>query len=219
MTKERDDLLYQILSERPKDDQWRSMMGSSIEPSTKQPNGTTVPGLDRNSYTVKKLEANGFKVIYPAPLSKEAIERMDVSAKTVYEMNQSYALVIDGSEKTLSLSFEQLINTHYFWHGLPTISGVDLQRNAITRYSRSDFPPETNANYKKLLDDLGFQTEMDEHGSVIVSSDIPYPTVRKSWFEKIYNTARDKVQGTFEKLKNLVKSKEKTKENEPDERE
>ena len=217
MTKERNELLYQILSERSRDGQW-GIMGSSTEPSTKQPNGTIVPGLDRNSDTVKRLEQIGFKVIYPAPLSEDMEDRMSVGRKKVYDLNKNYALVIDSREKTLSLSFEQLIHDCYFKHGM-TISGVDSKNNTVTRYTDNEFPPETNANYKKLLDDLGFQTEMDEHGSVIVSSDIPYPTVRKSLFEKIYNTARDKVQGTIEKLKNLVKSKKKDKENELDDRE
>lgn len=219
MIQERYEQASSLLSKHLKENDLMGLIGVSHDPSSKEYNGLSISGLNRESDTVKKLESLGFKVIYPAQLTEQAVDRMDDVQKYVYNAKMSTALVIDGSEKCLSLNLENLIAKYYFDAGMPDIAGLDSQNNSITRYPRYDFPPETNANYKDLLDDIGFQTEMDENGRVTVSSDIPYPAVRKSKFEQIYDKAKGKIQGAFAKLKALVNPKDKAKENDTNERE
>ena len=55
--------------------------------------------------------------------------------------------------------------------------------------------------------------------SISISSDIPYPAVRKSKLEQIYDKAKGKIQGVFAKLKALVNPKDQVKENDTNERE
>ena len=211
-----DDLLRQYLNENNQ----MGLMGECKDPSSKEYNGLVCPGLDRESETVKKLESLGFKVIYPAPLREEIVDRMDEAKRYSYMARMNNALVIDGKENCLSLNLEDLIAKHYFAAGITPLAGMDFQNNSVTRYGNNyDFPPETNANYKALLDDIGFQTEMDDKGNVTTSSNIPYPVVRRSKFERIYDKAKEKIQGAIAKLKALVNPKNKVQENDNNERE
>lgn len=219
MIQERYEQASNLLSQHLKENNQMGMIGVSRDPSSKENNGLTIAGLNRDSDTVKELESLGFKVIYPAQLTEQAVDRMDDVQKYVYNAKMSTPLIIDGSEKCLSLNLENLLAKHYFKAGMPDIAGFDSRNNSITRYLRHGFPPETNANYKKLLDDLGFQTEMDDKGRITTSSNVPYPAVRKSKFEQIYEKAKGKIQGAFAKLKELVNQKDKAKENETNERE
>lgn len=217
MIQERYEQAHSLLSEHLKENGIIEI-GCSYDPSSKEYNGLTIPRLNRESDKVKNLESLGFKVIYPAQLTKQEVDRMDDVQKGAYNAEMSTALVIDGSEKCLSLNLENIIAEHYFYAGMPDIAGLDSKSNSIVRYPRDEFPPETNANYKELLDDIGFQTEMDEKGIVTISSDIPYPAVKKSKFEQIYDKAKEKIQGVFAKLKDFVNPKDKIKENNTNER-
>lgn len=212
-----DEILRQYLNENNP----MGLMGQCFDPSSKEHNGLVCPGLDRQSETVKELESLGFKVIYPAQLKEEVVNRMNEAQRFSYMAKMNNALVIDGNEQCLSLNLEDLIAKQYFDASTITpLAGMDYQNNSVTRYGNSyEFPPETNANYKKLLDDIGFQTEMDDKGNVTTSSNIPYPVVRRSKFERIYDKAKEKIQGAFAKLKALVNPKDKVQENDNNERE
>ena len=74
----------------------------------------------------------------------------------------------------------------------------------------------------KLLGSVGFEPVIEGEKydkSISISSDIPYPAVRKSKFEQIYDKAKGKIQGVFAKLKALVNPKDQVKENDTNERE
>lgn len=194
------------------------LIGESLDPTSKEANALSLT-LNKDSETVKKLERLGFKVIYPAQLAEEAVARMDVTQKYVYDAKMSNALIIDGKEQNLSLDFANTIARHYFSTGDSIIGGVDIENNTMTEYPHGNFVEGTNNDFQDLLNGLGFQTEMNEYGNITVSSDIPYPAVKKSRFEQIYDKAKGKIQGAFTKLKSLVTSKNKVKENDINERE
>lgn len=213
MIQERYDQMNDLLRQYLNENNPMGIMGDCFDPSSKEHNGLLCPGLDKDSETVKHLESLGYKVIYPAQLTEEAVGRMDEAKKYAYDAKMKNALVIDGNEKCLSLDLERLIADHYFSAGIPAIAGVDFRNNSVIRGSYSiDFPPETNENYKALLDDIGFQTEKDDKGNVTISSNIPYPAVTKSKFAQIYDKAKEKIQGALAKLKAFVKPKDKDQE-------
>ncbi len=194
-------------------------LGISMDRSSGEKNGLSLSKLDKNSDTVKKLEDLGFKVIYPAPLTEKAINEMSVGERYVYDAKMNTALVIDGNEQNRSLDFARTISQHYFSNGSGMRTGLDTKNNSITEYPFGDFEEGVSAGYQDLLNDLGFKTEMNEYGNVTVSSDIPYPAVKRSKIEQIYDKAKGKVQGIFAKLKGLVNSKDKVQENDTNERE
>lgn len=193
-------------------------MGAICDPSTMETNGLVQYNLKRDSETVKTLESLGYKVIYPAQLTEDKVARMDVTEKYLYDERMNQALVIDGNEKQLSLDFANAIAKHYFSNGL-VMAGVDIENNSITEYPHGEFVEGVNKDFQDLLNSIGFQTEMNEHGHVAVSSKIPYPAVKKSKFKQIYDKAKGKIQESFAKLKSLVNSKNKVKENNTNERE
>ena len=218
MIQERYQQASNLLSQHLKENGSKVLIGDSFDRSSKEYNGLILSGLDRDSATVKKLESLGFKVIYPAPLTEKAVDRMDVGDKYVYDAKMSYALVIDGKEQNLSLDFANTIARHYFSNGY-VLEGVDFEKNSITEHPHGDFREGVSSEFQDLLNGLGFQTEMDERGNVTVSSDIPYPVVRKSKLEQICDKAKGKIQGVFAKLKALVNPKDQVKENDTNERE
>lgn len=219
MIQERYQQASNLLSQHLKENDSMGLIGVSFDRSSKEYNGLSLSGLDRDSATVKKLESLGFKVIYPAPLTEKAVDRMDVGDKYVYDAKMSDALVIDGKEQNLSLDFANTIARHYFSNGYGMIGGVDFEKNSITEYPHGDFKEGVSSEFQDLLNGLGFQTEMDERGNVTVLSDIPYPAVRKSKLEQIYDKANGKIQGVFAKLKALVNPKDQVKENDTNKRE
>lgn len=190
--------------------------------STKVPCGEILHGLNRDSKTVRQLEELGYRVIYPSPLKQEAVEKMDIADKYVYDAKMNTALIIDGKEEALSLELEGIIANHYYSAGTMNLGGLDIKDNSVTRYGSFDtgFPPEVDANYQKLLGDIGFQTRRDDKGNLVIPSDIPYHTVKKSKFKEIYGQAKDKIRDALSKIKNMTKSKdkEKAKENDSQER-
>lgn len=220
MNQERYEQASNLLSQHLKENSTMGgLIGVSFDPTSKENNGLSLSGLNRDSETVKKLESLGFKVIYPAKLTEREVARMNTENKYVYDAKMSNALVIDGNEQNLSLDFAQTIARHYFSTGYSMERGVDIKNNSVTEYSYGNFVEGTNNDFQDLLNDLGFQTEMNEYGNVTVSSNIPYPAVKKSKFEQIYNKAKGKIQGAFAKLKSIVTSKDQVKENDTNERE
>ena len=94
-------------------DALETMLKVHTTPHSKEVTGLTLPGLDKNSDTVKKLEEAGFKVVYPAELTEQATENMDEVEKYAYDKLLGTALVIDGNEENLSLDFANTISSFF----------------------------------------------------------------------------------------------------------
>ena len=95
------------------------------------------------------------------------------------------------------------------------LGGIDSEINATSVYPRGDFEENVSKEYNDLLNRVGFTTEMDKEGKVTAFSNIPYPIAKRSKFREIYNSAKDKIQGMFAKIKSIVKP-DKTKEDKQD---
>lgn len=223
MNQERNEQVLNVLREHIE----KTKKNGEITPligSHKEDMGYTMYEMERDSETVKKLESLGFKAIYPAELSEEAISRMSDTERYVYENKMKRALIIDGKEQNLSLEFAQMISDHYLSADTPThLWGLDRTNNSLTNYIGLGHHKEGTAeNLQELLSSVGFNPTLDGEKydkSITISSDIPYPAVKRSKFEQIYDKAKGKIQGMFAKLKSIVKSKDQVKENEQDERE
>ncbi len=97
--------------------------------------------------------------------------------------------------------------------------GVNSNNNSISQnINLSNYREGTAQNLQNLLTNVGFKSSI-ENGHITISSDVPYPAVKKSKFLQIYDKAKDKIQGVFAKLKSLVNSKDQVKESNQDERE
>lgn len=186
--------------------------------------GFDMPGLEINSNTVRKLESLGFKVIYPAELSAEEIAMMTDEERYEYNAKIKNPLIIDGKETSHSLEFAKMISNHYL-SGNKQLWSFDKENNSLTRHIRpSDYKEGTVENLEKLLSNVGIEPAIEEneeyhYKSFTISSDIPYPAVKKSKLEQIYDKAKGKIQGVFAKLKALVNQKDQVKENDTNERE
>lgn len=174
--------------------------------------------MDKNSKEIQQLEDLGFKVIFPAELTEEAVAKMDVAQRHEYDTKLNEALIVDTNGQH-SLDLASVIAKHYFQEG-HCMQGVSAQSNSLTEYSHGEFKEGNNQEYKKLLDEIGYETTMDENGRVTAFSDIPYPAVQKSKIEQIYENAKGKINGIFSAIKNRFNSKnqDQVKENEENER-
>lgn len=179
---------------------------------------------EENLHEIEEMEARGFKVIYPGKLKEDArIARGPgkeiIEGKYLNQTMGKRALIIDSNEPK-SLEIISMISDHYFSEG-HVINGLDYKENSITSHEHGQFQEGTNKEYQDLLNDMGYKTTMDEYGRVTAFSDIPYPAVKKSKFEQIYDNAKGKVKAMFSAIKNRFSSKnqEQVKENEEDERE
>lgn len=229
MNQERNEQVLNVLREHrekiQKNGEIAPLIGSHMDPALKEDIGYTMFGVERDSETVKKLESLGFKAIYPAELSEEAISRMSDVDKYVYEDKMKRALIIDGKETNLSLEFAKMISDHYLSADITSTHfwGLDRTNNSITKYIGLGHHKEGTAeNLQSLLSSVGFNPTLDGEKydkSITISSDIPYPAVKRTKFEQIYDKGKGKIQGMFAKLKSIVKPKNQIKENEQDERE
>lgn len=220
MNQERKEEVSNILDKWAREN--KTMIG--VHSFNKEAIGYTVGGGGReiDSETVKKLESLGFKAIYPAELSKEEVSKMSDVDRYVYEDRLKRALIIDGKEPNLSLEFGRIISDHYLSADNKTLLwGVD--KNSLNKViGLSHHKEETAQNLQALLESVGFHPTLDGekyNKSITITSDIPYPAVKRSKFEQIYDKAKGKIQGMFAKLKSIVKPKDQVKENEQDERE
>lgn len=228
MNQERNEQVLKVLREHREKIQENGeiapLIGSHRDPALKEDIGYTMFGMERDSETVKKLESLGFKAIYPAELSEEEVSRMSDADRYVYEDKMKRALIIDGKETNLSLEFGKMISDHYLSADTPTLLwGFDKENNSLTNHIGLGHHKEGTAeNLQALLESVGFNPTLDGEKydkSITISSDIPYPALKRSKLEQIYDKAKGKIQGMFAKLKSIVKSKDQVKESEQDERE
>lgn len=212
MNKEREELLIQILNKAGKE---RTPGHSITGPHFQGTIAQSVPyyeQLDPN--LVKALEAEGFKSIFPAKLTDEAIARMDESSKLMYESNLGSSLIVDTQEPHRTVDLVHTIAKHYYSTGdVEPLSGIDKRDNSITEFPWGNFREGSSEEFSQILSDLGYQTEIGENGQVKAFSDVPYPVVKKSKFGQIYDKAKGRIKDVFSKIKSMVSSKEETKEN------
>lgn len=228
MNQEKNEQVLNVLREHrekiQKNGEVAPLIGSHRDSTLKEDIGYIMLGLERDSETVKRLEGLGFKAIYPAELSEETISRMSDVEKYVYEDKMKRALIIDGKEPNLSLEFAKMISDHYLSADTSThLWGLDKTNNSLTNHIGLGHHKEGTAeNLQELLSSVGFNPTLDGEKydkSITISSDIPYPAVRKSKLEQIYDKSKGKIQEVFAKLKAFVNQKDKVKENDTDERE
>lgn len=188
-------------------------------------NGMDMRDLKRDSDTVKRLESLGYKVIYPAELSEERISSMSTSEKYVYDRKMNHALIIDKQEECQSLEFGKMITDHYLSaepiRNLWSVES-DKNNNSINNFiDTRSYKEGTDKDLQGLLKEVGVDSTIEQgnyYKKIGISSEVPYPTVKKSKFAQIYDNAKGKIQGVFAKLKSLVNSKEQVKDNDQNER-
>lgn len=191
MRDDRAKMLYDMLSKTPD-----ILAGETRDTSSKETMGLSI-NLDKNSEELKKIESLGFKAIYPAELPDEVIARMDESRRAQYERNKNHAYFVDTQGEANTLQRASHIAKHY--HSLSNVAGLsalDTQNNSMAFQSASDCKED---NLQNILNDLGYDTNL-ENGWLTVHSDIPYPSVSKSKFAKIFEIAKDKIHSVAEKL-------------------
>ena len=106
--------LEEILHEKV--DLTGQMMGVGTDPYTHIQESLSVK-MKRDPEVIKKLEALGFKVIYPAEISEndqKRLEEIDISDKYTYELRRDNALIVDTQLQHHSMSLEEKIAEHYF---------------------------------------------------------------------------------------------------------
>lgn len=167
--------------------------------------------IEPNSPEAKKLEALGFKLIYPAELSQSAQERLSEDDKFLYDLHQSFPMIIDAQEAP-TIGLAKSIAHHYFSSATNNhmLYGYDYKENSISVHpNESNFKDGTMENFMQVLNELGFEaTSQGKHYGVDIHSNIPYPFVQKSKFQDFFGKAKGRIKEAFDKLKSFIKPKE-----------
>ncbi len=219
MKQERSKEVLEILNGRETDFQ--------SDPQTKEKIGYfTKLDKEKNSHLIEEMEARGFKVIYPAKLKDDAQiysgTGIMVEGKYFNQTVENHALIMDLNEPK-SLEIAGMIANHFF-EQKHMFQLADFENNSMGVYEDKDFEEGSNKKYADLLNEIGYETTIDENGMVTAYSDIPYPEVKKSKYEQIYDKAKGKIKGMLSAIKNKLnikdkeQDKEEVNENEIDER-
>lgn len=181
------------------------IVGYSIDPVSQEHIGYYI-SMEKNSNEVAKLESLGFKVIYPAELTEDAISQMTVADKFTYELKMKRALVVDKQEPKHSLEFAEMISNHYLSADpLQQLWGIDEKRNTISRNIGLGHHPEGTAeSLQRILNDVGVSSTLEGENltkSITISSEVPYHTVDPSIYAQMHNDVRHSIGSTFDRLK------------------
>lgn len=198
------------------------IIGVHTDPQLKETTSLTCGELDPNSHEAKDLMREGFKLIYPAELSTEAVEQSSRLYPDVfpygYQHHINNPLIVDNNAQP-TLDFAREIISHYLSaetlgpYYVGSMYGFDKANNSISQYiDPTHFKPDTLKKLTTMLQEFGFTTSLDELGNLNVHSDIPYPTVPKSKFQGIFDKAKGKLKNTFDKLKESIFKGKDTKE-------
>ena len=219
--------LEEILHEKV--DLTGQMMGVGTDPYTHIQESLSVK-MKRDPEVIKKLEALGFKVIYPAEISEndqKRLEEIDISDKYTYELRRDNALIVDTQLQHHSMSLAEKIAEHYFSLGKEYASdyGVDIGgigSNQLFERMSEGFRAQHENEFDEILKSVGFETEKAQNigdmSYLKIHTDGQIYPVKQSKFSQIYMNAKDKIQGMFNKIKAIVKPKTKEKENDSNER-
>ena len=197
------------------------------DPQTKEEIGYyTKLDKEKDSHLIEEMEARGFKIIYPAKLKDDAQiymkEGEKLHGKYYNQQVENDALIMDLNEPK-SLEVAGMIANHFFKEK-HIFELVDFENNSMGVYEDKDFEEGSIKKYEDLLNEIGYETTIDKNGMVTAFSDIPYPEVKKSKFEQIYDKAKGKIKGMLSAIKNKLNTKDKEQdkeevnENEIDER-
>jgi len=206
MKSDRLSAVYDILNNH--EDTKSELIGYNIDPSSKRQCALNVK-LSKESPLLQELESQGFMAIYPAELADEEIAIMSDEQRFMYELNSQHALIVDSKEPHLSLNLAGQIASHVYSNsGAGVLDGLDTKDNTLTFFPgcSSCFKEGTHENLQATFTELGYQADLSD-GRVTVHSDIPYPSVNKSTFARIFEMAKDKIHSVAEKL-GLNKNKE-----------
>lgn len=198
-----------------------TILGYHTDPQLQETTSVTHENIDPNSKEAKRLEAAGFKLIYPAELNSETLENYsqfdeDVFNTHLYEVQMAYPLIVDSNQAP-TLDFAQHIISHYLLQDNigGRIYGCDKVNNATSIDPKAaHFKEGSIENLIEVLNSFGFSASLDEFGLLNVHSDIPYPTVPKSKFQGMFEKTKGKLKDTFNKLKSFLKTKENEKDTE-----
>lgn len=161
--------------------------------------------LREDSPAVNKLKNSGFHVIYPPQLSETDLEKMPPSKREQYKVATKYsptAHVIDKGEENLTLGLANKLAKMYFKfnpYSLTCLPGYNKDNNSMT-YDLGKNP--YTEKFNELLKNIGYESELDKEGRLSVYSDIPYPHVKKTKFEKIYDKAKNGINKILSFFKN-----------------
>ena len=161
--------------------------------------------LDRNSRKVQELENEGYKIIFPAELSQQAVDKMEPDEKEHYEINKRLAMIVDSAEDCHSLDLARDIATHYYSNCAGTITGVDYEQNALAIFPYGDYDPNTHQELHKIYSELGYTASLDGE-QLSINSDEPYYCVTKSKFQQIYFDTKDKLHTMIENMSTFIKN-------------
>lgn len=219
--------LEEILHEKV--DLTGQMMGVGTDPYTHIQESLSVK-MKRNPEVIKKLEALGFKVVYPAEISEsdqKKLEEKDNGDKYIYNIKRDNALIIDTQLQHHSMSLANTIAKHYFSLGKEYASdyGVDIGgvgTNQLFERMSEGFRAQHENEFDEILKSVGFETEQAQNiggmSYLKIHTDGQMYPVKQSKFSQIYMNAKDKIQGMFNKIKAIAKPKTKEKENDSNER-
>lgn len=205
------------------------MMGVGTDPYTHIQESLSVK-MKRNPEVIKKLEALGFKVVYPAEISEsdqKKLEEKDNEDKYIYNIRRDNALIIDTQLQHHSMSLANTIAKHYFSLGKEYASdyGVDIGgigNNQLFERMSEGFRAQHENEFDEILKSVGFETEQAQNigdmSYLKIHTDGQMYPVKQSKFSQIYMNAKEKIQGMFNKIKAIAKPKTKEKENDSNER-
>ena len=179
------------------------IMGVACDEDTTQWSRYTIL-LDRNSSKVQELEKEGYTVIFPAELSQESIDKMEIDEKENYELNKRLAMIVDANEGCHSLDLARDIATHYYSNCAGTITGVDYEQNALAIFPYGDYDPSAHKTLHKIFNELGYNASLDGY-QLSINSDAPFCCVTKSKFQQIYTGVKDKLHTMIENMSAFIK--------------
>ena len=181
--------------------------------------------MKNNPDVIRKIESLGFKVIYPAEISEDDKKRVegDIADKNTYEKSSQRALIVDTRLKYHSAELADQIKNQYFSLAKSYASDYRASLDGVGQNENIDmmeggFKAKRINEYEEILKSVGFDTEQvkyDWGNAIKVHVDRQLP-VKQSKFSQIYMSAKDKIQGLFNKVKALAKSKNKEQEKEND---
>lgn len=177
--------------------------------------------ISKDSPLIEELTKAGFKVIYPAEAPKEQIELMTEDQKDDYKYNQNTGMIVDANADMHPIGLASMIAQHYYSNVGGVLGGY--QDNKIHFYDgiylgKPEEKAKIDEDFRKMLDELGYETKTNESGETLAKGDMPYPTVQKSKFQQIFDTAKSKIQSTFAKIKSTLSQKQNSKEQVENER-
>ena len=188
--------------------------GASVDPYTKKQESLMVH-LEKNPETIKKIQELGFSIIYPAEVGKKDKEKFDLAEKNTYDIRSQFALIVEKNPEHHSMQLADQITKHYFmlgkYHARDYESrpgGIDI--NKLIEPMNDGFKKKNQEGYEEALRSAGYTFEKTKNDELSIDTDGQmFPPIPQSKFSKIYNSARGKIMGIFDKIKSLTNAKNK----------